>query len=197
LASLVTGIDFVAVPSTNWERSRAFYVDTLGLRPDPRSQGEFWVGETCFGIWEPATFGMEFAPQRNGHLALDVADVAAARAELEAKGVEFDGETLDTGVCHMAFFRDPDGNDLMLTTGTPHRGATRDHGRAPTSFRASRTSNSTFYREPSVSRLRKQAGPSSARREPVALPDRPDEHRTEFTGPHVVDQNSACPTSRP
>ena len=57
---------------------------------------------------------MEFAPQKNAHLALHVDDVEAARAELEAKGVEFPGETLDTGVCHMAFFADPDGNDLML-----------------------------------------------------------------------------------
>ena len=106
--------DFVAVPSTDWERSRAFYVDTLGLRPDEHAQAEFWVGDQCFGIWEPTTFGMEFAPQRNGHIAFQVDDVAAARAELEAKGVEFSGETLDSGVCHMAFFRDPDGNDLML-----------------------------------------------------------------------------------
>jgi predicted enzyme related to lactoylglutathione lyase len=58
--------------------------------------------------------GWEFAPQKNAHLALHVDDVAAARAELEAKGIEFFGETLDTGVCHMAFFADPDENDLML-----------------------------------------------------------------------------------
>ena len=68
----------------------------------------------CFGIYEPTTFGMEFAPQKTAHLALHVDDIAAARAELEAKGVEFDGETFDTGVCHMAFFHDPDGNALML-----------------------------------------------------------------------------------
>jgi catechol 2,3-dioxygenase-like lactoylglutathione lyase family enzyme len=110
----VTGVDFVAVPSTDWHRSRAFYVDTLGLRPDEQGQSEFWVGDTCFGIYEPATFGMEFAPQKNAHIALHVADVAAARAELEGKGVEFFGDILDTGVCHMAFFTDPDGNDLML-----------------------------------------------------------------------------------
>jgi len=110
----VTGLDFVAVPSQDAERSRAFYVETLGLRPDDRSRFEFWVGETCFGIWEPATFGMEFAPQKNAHLALHVDDVAAARADLEAKGVEFFGEIFDTTVCHMAFFTDPDGNDLML-----------------------------------------------------------------------------------
>jgi catechol 2,3-dioxygenase-like lactoylglutathione lyase family enzyme len=114
LASPVTGLDFVAVPSTDWRRSRAFYVDTLGLRPDAHGESEFWAGQTCFGIYEPATFGMEFAPPKNAHIALHVEDVAAARAELEAKGVEFFGETFDTGVCHMAFFTDPDGNDLML-----------------------------------------------------------------------------------
>ena len=105
-------LDFVGVPSTDAERSKAFYVDTLGLRQD--GQNEFWVGETCFGVWEPTSFGMEFAPQQNGHLALHVDDVAEARKELEAKGVEFQGDILDTGVCHMAFFTDPDGNDLML-----------------------------------------------------------------------------------
>ncbi|HET6830371.1 MAG TPA: VOC family protein, partial [Solirubrobacterales bacterium] len=61
-----------------------------------------------------AKFGMEFAAQSNAHPALHVDDVAAARTELEAKGVEFLGDVLDTGVCHMAFFKDPDGNDLML-----------------------------------------------------------------------------------
>ena len=110
----VERLDFVAVPSQDAERARAFYGDVLGLRPDPHARFEFWAGDTCLGIWEPARFGMEFAPQTNGHLALSVADVAAARAELEAKGVQFLGETLDTGVCHMAFFTDPDGNDLML-----------------------------------------------------------------------------------
>jgi catechol 2,3-dioxygenase-like lactoylglutathione lyase family enzyme len=75
---------------------------------------DFWVGETCLGIYEPERFGMEFAPQKNAHLALHVDDVAATRAELETKGVSFAGDILDTGVCQMAFFTDPDGNDLML-----------------------------------------------------------------------------------
>ena len=111
---MITKVDFVGVPSTDADRSRSFYVDTLGLRPDPKGQYEFWAGDTCFGIWEPERQGMKFAPQKNAHPALHVDDVAAARAELEAKGVEFLGETLDTGVCHMALFTDPDGNDLML-----------------------------------------------------------------------------------
>jgi len=111
---LISRVDFVGIPSRDAERSRAFYVETLGLRPDDKARFEFWAGDTCFGIWEPERMGATFAPQKNAHPALHVDDVAAARAELEAKGVEFTGETLDTGVCHMAFFTDPDGNDLML-----------------------------------------------------------------------------------
>jgi catechol 2,3-dioxygenase-like lactoylglutathione lyase family enzyme len=111
---MIRKLDFIGVPSRDAERSRAFYVDTLGLRPDEHSRFEAWAGDTCFGIWEPERFGMQFSPQKNGHPALHVDDVAAARAELEGRGVEFSGETLDTGVCHMAFFTDPDGNDLML-----------------------------------------------------------------------------------
>jgi catechol 2,3-dioxygenase-like lactoylglutathione lyase family enzyme len=102
------------VPSQDTERSRRFYVETLGLRPDERARNEFWVGDTCFAIWEPARFGMEFEPQKNGIALLHVDDVAATRAQLEGKSVEFDGETVDTGVCHMATFLDPDGNPLVL-----------------------------------------------------------------------------------
>jgi catechol 2,3-dioxygenase-like lactoylglutathione lyase family enzyme len=111
---MITKLDFVAVPSTDPARTRAFYVDTLGLAPDEKAEFEFWVGPTCFGIWEPEKMGMAFAPQSNAHLALHVDDVAAAKADLEGKGVEFLGDVFDTGVCHMALFKDPDGNDLML-----------------------------------------------------------------------------------
>lgn len=111
---MITKLDFVGIPSQDPERSRTFYIDTLGLRPDDNSRFEAWAGDTCLGIWEPEKMGMTFTPQKNAHLALHVDDVAASRAELEAKGVEFAGETFDTGVCHMALFTDPDGNDLML-----------------------------------------------------------------------------------
>ena len=114
VSPVIERLDFVAIPSRDAERSRAFYGETLGLRPDEHARFEFWAGEACLGIWEPERLGGQFAPQRNGHLALHVEDVEATRAGLEAKGVEFLGETLDTGVCHMAFFRDVDGNDLML-----------------------------------------------------------------------------------
>jgi catechol 2,3-dioxygenase-like lactoylglutathione lyase family enzyme len=111
---MITKLDFIGIPSRDAQRSREFYVDTLGLRPDDKAQFEVWAGDTCFGIWEPEKFGMEFSPQNNGHPALHVDDVAAARAKLEEAGVSFLGDTLDTGVCHMALFKDPDGNDLML-----------------------------------------------------------------------------------
>ena len=111
---MISKLDFVGIPSEDAERARSFYVDTLGLRADDHTRTEVWAGETCFAIWEPKRFGMAFAPQKNAHPALHVDDVAATRAELEAKGVAFAGDILDTGVCHMAFFSDPDGNDLML-----------------------------------------------------------------------------------
>jgi catechol 2,3-dioxygenase-like lactoylglutathione lyase family enzyme len=114
LDSAITRVDTVGVPSEDTERSRRFYVETLGLRPDERSGNEFWVGNTCFAIWEPGRWGADFRPQPNGIALLHVDDVAKARAELEAKGVEFVGETVDTSVCHMATFVDPDGNQLVL-----------------------------------------------------------------------------------
>ena len=110
----VERIDFVAVPTQDRERATEFYGQTLGLRQDEHRSLEFWAGDTCLNIWEPEVYGVVFQPQKNGQLAFRVADVAAARAELESKGVRFDGETVDTGVCHIANFCDPDGNDLML-----------------------------------------------------------------------------------
>jgi catechol 2,3-dioxygenase-like lactoylglutathione lyase family enzyme len=114
LADLISRVDTIGIPSRDTERSRAFYVDTLGLRPDEHASNEFWVGESCFSIWEPARFGDEFRPQANAIVLLHVDDVEAARAELEAKGVEFDDEIYDSGVCKMAQFSDPDGNFLTL-----------------------------------------------------------------------------------
>ena len=114
LASPIRKVDVVGIPSTDVERSRQFYVDTLGLRPDDNARSEFWVGDTCFAIWTPAWFGVEYQPQANSIVLLRVDDVPAARAELEAKGVHFEGETFDTGACHMADFTDPDGNPLTL-----------------------------------------------------------------------------------
>ena len=112
--SEIRRLDFLGVPSQDVDRARAFYRDALGLRPDDHGEYEQWAGDTCLAIWAPEQMGMTFVAQKGNPLPLGVEDVAAARAALEDKGITFFGETLDTGVCHMAFFADPDGNDLML-----------------------------------------------------------------------------------
>jgi catechol 2,3-dioxygenase-like lactoylglutathione lyase family enzyme len=108
--------DFISVPVTDVERSTGFYRDTLGL--EQVSEGgwpEFQLGENVsLYLIDPTNIGQEFTGPHSTHIALRVPDVAEARRELEERGVVFDGEVLDTGVCHMAFFRDPDGNALML-----------------------------------------------------------------------------------
>ena len=111
----VEKVDFLALQTQDAARSKRFYVDTLGLPLDRDTPAGFEVslGQVCLSIWNPSGAGIDFGANP-AHLAINVGDVAAGRAELEAKGVVFEGETLDTGVCHMAFFRDPDGNALML-----------------------------------------------------------------------------------
>jgi len=111
----VERVDFVSFLTQDIARAKRFYTEVLGLEVETegKSDMELRAGQVTLDIFDPGSIGEEFAPSPGG-MALRVADVAAARAELEAKGVEFDGETRDTGVCHMAFFRDPDGNALML-----------------------------------------------------------------------------------
>jgi catechol 2,3-dioxygenase-like lactoylglutathione lyase family enzyme len=110
----VERVDFVGIPARDLERSRAFYRDVLELPQNPHDPDEFEAGNVTLAVWDPTQFGLQFRNNGQGDVALRVADVAAARAELEAKGVEFFGEVKDSGVCHMAFFADPDGNSLML-----------------------------------------------------------------------------------
>ena len=107
----VERVDFVSVPTQNVQRAREFYGWVLGLPEN--GPDEFSAGNVTLGLWEPERDGEEFAPNPAG-IGLRVADVAEARAELERAGVEFAAETVDTGVCHMAFFTDPDGNWLIL-----------------------------------------------------------------------------------
>jgi len=111
----VEEVDFVSVLTQDMARAKQFYGETLGLPIETESENdmEFTLGQVTLDVFNPASAGQEFAPSPAG-IAIRVPDVAAARAELEAKGVQFDGETLDTGVCHFAFFKDPDGNKLML-----------------------------------------------------------------------------------
>jgi catechol 2,3-dioxygenase-like lactoylglutathione lyase family enzyme len=112
----VERVDFVGVPVRDAARAREFYGATLGLRestaPDD-TWPEFETSNLTLGIMEPERIGRPFEPSP-APIALRVPDVEAARTRLEEAGIAFDGDTIDTGVCHMAFFRDPDGNALML-----------------------------------------------------------------------------------
>jgi catechol 2,3-dioxygenase-like lactoylglutathione lyase family enzyme len=116
-ATTVTGVDFLTVFVKDYPAAQRFYGELLGLEHSVDYEkipaGEYETGSLTLQVMDAAAVGQEFKP--SGHpIALHVEDVAAARAELESKGVEFQGETLDSGVCHMAFFRDPDGNVLMF-----------------------------------------------------------------------------------
>ena len=111
----VERVDFISVPIRNIEQAKRFYGEILGLELERDTPGgaEFKAGQVTLGLWDPTVIGREFRPTPN-EIELRVGDVAAARVELEAKGVEFPFDTIDTGVCHMAPFSDPDGNALML-----------------------------------------------------------------------------------
>jgi predicted enzyme related to lactoylglutathione lyase len=114
VTELVERTDFVGVPVQDMERAKGFYRDVLALHsPDwEKAWPEIETGNVSLYLTNPAAVGQEFVPHSSA-IALRVPDVPAAKAELEARGVVFDGEH-DTGVCKMAFFRDSEGNALML-----------------------------------------------------------------------------------
>jgi predicted enzyme related to lactoylglutathione lyase len=108
--------DFVPLATRDKERAVKFYGETLGLKRNELAHQdwpEFETGNVTLAIMVPEQAGMEFHVHKNP-IAFRVADVGEARGKLESAGVGFHGDTLDTGVCHMAFFSDPDGNALML-----------------------------------------------------------------------------------
>jgi catechol 2,3-dioxygenase-like lactoylglutathione lyase family enzyme len=109
----VEQVDFVTVPTRDTARAVAFYRDALGPAGSRFTEGEVEAPNVTLPFWEPEKDGLEFKPNEAG-FALRVPDVEAARAELESKGVECIGETYDSKVCHMGFFRDPDGNIVIL-----------------------------------------------------------------------------------
>ncbi|MGH2907727.1 MAG: VOC family protein [Solirubrobacteraceae bacterium] len=114
---LITGVDFVCVPAQDFEAMTTFYGETLGLplvkRWGDRAAAEYQAGNLTLAITRADDFGGTFS--RNAMpIALQVADVAAARERLEAKGVRFVSDTFDSGVCWQAICLDPDGNPLSL-----------------------------------------------------------------------------------
>ena len=113
----VRGVDFAVMPTRDFDTAVAFYGDTLGLRrsvyvPD-RKYAEFETGNLTLMVIDPPGMDVEEKKGRNP-IALRVDDVKASRGLLEEQGVEFTGDILDSGVCHQAFFADPDGNMLVL-----------------------------------------------------------------------------------
>jgi catechol 2,3-dioxygenase-like lactoylglutathione lyase family enzyme len=118
---LVTGVDFVSVPTKDLAAAREFYENVLGLEPSKLWQrpgqeplgAEFETGTVTIALIACEQVGIEFQPNKVP-IALQVDDVEAARVELESRGVTFQGDTIDSGVCHQAIFQDPDGNSLDL-----------------------------------------------------------------------------------
>ena len=124
--TIVTGVDFVSVPTRDLARAVEFYGETLGLRRSAhqpeRHFAEFETGTVTLSVIDPQQMGVGSFQANANAIALQVDDVPEARAVLEDRGIVFAGDVFDTGVCHMAFFADPDGNALMLH----HRYAPRD-----------------------------------------------------------------------
>jgi predicted enzyme related to lactoylglutathione lyase len=111
-------VDFIGVPVQDLKRADEFYGTTLGLARSPHS-GPRWVeyetGNVTLALISPEAMGPDFQPKPHSMpIALRVADVEEAKRKLEAAGVEFPNEIIDSGVCHIAGFSDPDGNALML-----------------------------------------------------------------------------------
>jgi predicted enzyme related to lactoylglutathione lyase len=113
----VTGVDFITVPTKDYEAADRFYGEVLGLERSKQwgsmPAREFESGNLTIAVMQSDAFGQEFAPHTHP-IALHVDDVEAARSELEEHGIQFVADTIDSGVCHMAIFADPDGNMLML-----------------------------------------------------------------------------------
>jgi len=116
-SEFVRGVDFVGLPTRDLPQAAKFYGETLGLPRsvylEERNYSEFETGNLTLSVYDPEKMGMQHERNPNP-VALHVDDVAAARSMLEERGVRFHGDIIDTGVCHMAIFTDPDGNALML-----------------------------------------------------------------------------------
>jgi predicted enzyme related to lactoylglutathione lyase len=116
-SEFVRGVDFVGLPTRDLAAAASFYGETLGLPRsvylEDRHYSEFETGNLTLSLYNAEKMGMDHQPNGNP-VALHVDDVAAVRSALEQRGIQFQGDIIDTGVCHMALFSDPDGNALML-----------------------------------------------------------------------------------
>jgi catechol 2,3-dioxygenase-like lactoylglutathione lyase family enzyme len=114
---LITGTDFITVSTKDFDAAIDFYGEVLGLPLSKRwgdmPAAEFETGNLTIAVMQSDAFGLEFRAH-NHPIEFRVEDFEAARSELESRGIEFKGETLDSGVCYQAFFADPDGNALAI-----------------------------------------------------------------------------------
>ena len=115
--TLISGTDFITIPTKDFEASAAFYRDVLGLAEGKRwgnmPAGEFETGNLTIAVMQADAFGLEFQASKFP-IEFHVDDFEAAKAELESRGVQFEGDVLDSGVCYQTFFEDPDGNALAI-----------------------------------------------------------------------------------
>ena len=115
--SVINGVDFITVPTRDYEAAAKFYGEVLGLpfrkRWGEMPAGEFDAGPLTIAVMQPDAFGEQFAPH-SFPIEFHVDDFEAAKAELESRGIEFKGEVIDSGVCKQVFFQDPDGNSLAI-----------------------------------------------------------------------------------
>ena len=117
MTPLITGTDFITVGTRDFDTAKAFYGGVLGLEESKQWGSmpgiEFETGNLTIAVMQSDAFGLEFKPHTHP-IEFHVDDFEAARAELESRGIQFEGDTLDSGVCWQAFFADPDGNSLAI-----------------------------------------------------------------------------------
>jgi len=108
----VAGIDHCVIAISDWDRSNAFYRDVVGLAPSVYSDGEVETPNVTLSFWAPEADEEPFDANMAG-IGLRVADVSSAVEEFRSAGGEVIGIE-DSGVCHMGFVKDLDGNVLIL-----------------------------------------------------------------------------------
>jgi catechol 2,3-dioxygenase-like lactoylglutathione lyase family enzyme len=117
MTPLITGTDFITVGTRDFDAAKEFYGGVLGLQESKQWGSmpgmEFETGNLTIAVMQSDAFGLEFKPHTHP-IEFHVEDFEGARAELQSRGVEFKGDTLDSGVCYQAFFEDPDGNALAI-----------------------------------------------------------------------------------
>jgi catechol 2,3-dioxygenase-like lactoylglutathione lyase family enzyme len=114
---MISGVDFVAIPTRDATKAKEFYEDVLGIESSIQwgemPAFELEPGDVTIALMQMEAFGQEFKPN-GAPMAFHVDDFDAAKAALEERGVEFQTDVIDSGVCKQIFFADPDGNPVGI-----------------------------------------------------------------------------------